>query len=98
MMNYILKNPIRIEKYIEFYGKKNSALIFDKVSESLVAGAIEETQHFSKNDFYRNQKSFIFMFNTVDDPKIPKLSNGVAVIPYIVVLDDDSQTVGIYID
>lgn len=98
MMNYILKNPIRIEKYIEFYGKKNSTFIFDKVSESLVSDAIEETQHFNKNDFYRKQKSFIFMFNTIDDPKITKLSNGVAVIPYIVVLDDDSQTVGIYID
>lgn len=97
-MNYILKNPIRIEKYIEFYGKRNNTFIFDKVSESLVADAIEETHHFNKNDFYRKQKSFIFMFNTVDDPKIPKLSNGVAVIPYIVVLDDDSQTVGIYID
>lgn len=97
-MNYILKNPIRIEKYIEFYGKKNTTFIFYKVSELLVADAIEETQHFSKNDFYKNQKLFIFMFNTVDDPKIPKLSNGVAVIPYIVILDDDSQTVGIYID
>lgn len=97
-MNYSLKNPIRIEKYIEFYGKKNSTFIFDKVSELLVADAIEETQHFSKNDFYKNQKSFIFMFNTVDDPKITKLSKGVAVIPYMVVLDDDSQTVGIYID
>ena len=52
MINYILKNPIRIEKYIEFYGKKNSTFIFDKVSEALVADAIEETQRFSKNDFY----------------------------------------------
>lgn len=94
-MNYIIKNPVRIERYIEFYGKKNKKIIFDKVNDSIISDALEETQHYKKSEFYRNQTEFIFMFNTIDDQKI---SDGVAVIPYTVVLDEDSLNVNIYIE
>ncbi|WP_317912078.1 hypothetical protein [Carnobacterium maltaromaticum] len=97
-MNYIIKNPVRIERYIEFYGKKNKKFIFDKVNESIISDALEETQHYKKSEFYRNQTEFIFMFNAIDDQKISKISDGVAVIPYTVVLDEDSLNVNIYIE